>query len=60
MANTLAQLLSETGLGEEQTSRNLTLVPLMATWTGQGESPREFRRLGYVSPAAMAGLVCCS
>jgi hypothetical protein len=39
MANTLAQLLSETGLGEEQTNRNLTLVPLMATWTGQGILP---------------------
>ncbi len=39
MTNTLAQLLSETGLGEEQTSRNLTLVPLMATWTGQGILP---------------------
>ena len=39
MANTLSQLLSEISLGEEQTSRSLTLVPLMATWAGQDILP---------------------
>ncbi|MFP6642193.1 MAG: DUF6569 family protein, partial [Candidatus Latescibacterota bacterium] len=37
--NTLAQLLSEISLGEAQTSGNLTLVPLLATWTGQDILP---------------------
>jgi hypothetical protein len=39
MANTLAQLLSETSLGEPQVSGNLTLVPLLASWTGQDILP---------------------
>ena len=37
--NTLAQLLSEVSLGEAQTSGSLTLVPLLATWTGQDILP---------------------
>lgn len=37
--NTLTQLLSEISLGEEKISGNLTLIPLMASWTGQDILP---------------------
>jgi hypothetical protein len=37
--NTLAQLFAEVSLGEELTSGNLTLVPLLATWTSQDILP---------------------